>query len=121
MRHQALFALLLVSIMFMAVGCSTAAPGVTNQAGTYIAAFDAKPEKLTKAAQAVCEELKLTIVTSNVTALDGYIEAKTAQDREVTIKVSRLNDTQSQVSVRVGVLGDGELSTLILDKIKQRL
>ena len=102
-------------------GCSTASPGVTNQAGTYVAAFDAGAEKVTKAAEAVCKDLKLSVTTASATELDGLVVAKTAKETEVKIKVARLTDKTAQVSVRVGYLGDGELSKLILEKIKEKL
>ena len=121
MRYFLLVCLLLSLTLIWIGGCSTAAPGITNQAGTYVAAFDGKPDKVTQVAENVCKDLKLTILKANATTLDGLIEAKTAQNSSVTIKISRLNDTQSEVSVRVGVLGDSELSIMILNKIKARL
>lgn len=121
MRTLIFGGLMLVALMLGVVGCSTAAPGVTNEAGTYVAAMEAKPDQVAKAAEDVCKELKLTIVTANASALDGLVEAKTAQDTSVTIKIQRMTDTQSEVTVRVGVLGDSELSMMILNKIKARL
>ena len=121
-RHMAIPMLLALGVMSLALtGCRTAAPGVTSAAGTYETQFHGSPEKVTEAAKAVLEEMHLTKVNSKWTNIDGLVTGETAQGTEVQVKVNRKDDKVSAVAVRVGYLGDKDMSLSILEKIKAKL
>ena len=106
----------------LAVGaCKTSKPGVKYVAGSYQQRFAAAPPQLVDAARAVVEDMKLILIDSEATELDGKVVARTAQDRKVNISVESEGPDVSLVSVRVGTLGDEEISQMILDKIKEKL
>jgi len=81
----------------------------------------AAPDKVTTAADAACEDLKLTNIDSTATKVDGQVRAYDAQGQEVAIDVEQAGDNVSKVSVRIGVTGDAAMSRQIVDHIKSHL
>ncbi len=53
--------------------------------------------------------------------LNAILIARTAEDKKIEIKVSRVGDITSRVQIRVGVFGNEVQSLAILDKIKANL
>lgn len=112
-------ALTLAALLLTA--CSTSAPGVVNKGGTYETLLDGTTTKVTEAAKAAVADLKLKLVTSSATEIDGNVEALTANDTSVTVRVYRETERTSRLTIRVGTLGDQAMSMLLLEKIKARL
>ena len=102
-------------------GCQVVSPGVTNNIGSIQALIAATPEEVTGAAKSVVEEMKLILVSAESTGLDGKVVARTAQDKNVKIVITRQDNNVSHISIRVGSLGDTAASMLILDRVKERL
>ena len=117
---RVMFVLLAVCMM-LAVGCKTDQPGVTNRAGTFKATLAAGPAAVTEAAKEVMEDMDLIVISSEATAIDGRVIARTAQDVKVRIDSKQVGESVSEVFVRVGKLGDKDLSLTILDEIKEEL
>jgi hypothetical protein len=105
--------------MLSAAGCQTSQPGVTNTMGRYDMAVNAPPPRATRAALNVLEDdYKFKVESSALTAIDGKVEAQSAQGTKIWVWVERQGDNGSLVSVRVGA-GDEKLSLEILGKIKE--
>ena len=113
--------LLLVVCFAVVVGCKTDQPGVTNTAGTIKATLASTPDAVTEASKKVLEDMDLAIISSGSTAIDGKVEARTAQDVKVKITCDTAGDNVTDIAIRVGTLGDKELSLAILDAIKEEL
>lgn len=118
---RVLFVAMCLSLGLLTVGCSTHEPGVKNVAGTIEGYVDASPERTVAAAETVVKDLKLVLISAVSTKLDGKVVATTAQNREVTIDVERVGDNVSEVSIRVGTMGDEALGLKIFTDIKKQL
>jgi len=66
------------------------------------------------------EELGLARVSDAHDDTAGAIIARDASDDKVTIKVARLDDERTQISIRVGLFGDEAQSNRILSEIRER-
>lgn len=107
--------------LWLTWGCSTLQTGVTNEAGTVVANLDSTPEKIAAATRDAVKDLNLALISAQADENDGLVEARTAQEVRVKIKMTAQGDKTSQVSIRVGTLGDEALSLRLLNRIKARL
>ncbi len=119
-RNRMWLALLAMSLLLVG-GCKTNEEGVTNRVGTIKATLAANPAAVTEAAKQVLEDLDLVIINASSTAIDGRVVARTAQDVKVRVDSERVGDNVSEVFIRVGTLGDTDLSLTILNEIKEEL
>ena len=72
------------------------------------------------AGQAVAD-LKFARISENKDALVCVLVARTAEDKKIEIKVTKVSDSLSKVQIRVGIFGDELVSISILDRIKSHL
>jgi hypothetical protein len=63
----------------------------------------------------------MPVVSQQRDALKGTIMAKRADGSDVRVQVKYLTDRTTEVSVRVGLLGDRDASTRIHEAIQARL
>ena len=112
---------LLCICLLMMVGCKTEQPGVVNRVGTIKATLAASPAAVTEAANEVLDDMDLIVINSSSTAIDGRVVARTAQDVKVRVDSQKVGENVSEVFIRVGKLGDSELSLTILNEIKEEL
>ncbi len=111
---------LLIALAFTG-GCQVVSPGVTNNVGSIQALIAASPEDVTGAAKSVIEDMKLILISAESTGLDGRVLARTAQEKNIKIIITRQDNNVSHISIRVGSFGDTAASMLILDRVKERL
>lgn len=109
------------TMLLLAGGCSTNQPGTNDTLGSVTTNISGTPDKVTAAAVKACNDLQLTEVVSNSSAVDGSVTARTAHGDEVTIGISQSGDKVSMVSIRVGATGDQALSQQIIDGIKKHM
>ena len=119
-RNRAFFGLLGVCLL-IAGGCQTDQPGVTNRAGTIKATLAASPAAVTEAANEVLSDMDLIIINASSTSIDGRVVARTAQDVKVRVDSEKIGENVSEVFIRVGKLGDADLSLTILDEVMEEL
>jgi hypothetical protein len=120
-RNVLALASLTLLLALSAIACKTSEPGVTNRMGTLVSLVDATPDQVATAAERALTDMKLMGVTSKATQLDGLVEARTAQNDEVTIRINSVGENVSEIRIRVGNLGDTGISQTILAKIKANL
>ena len=113
--------LLVVLVSLVMGACTTPQPGVSNKMGTVTAKLNGAPQDVTEAARQTLEDMDLVIVSSGATGIDGKVVARSAQEVKVTVEVERAGENLSELSIRVGMLGDEDVSLSILEKIKRRL
>ena len=112
----------MLALSLLAIGaCKTSQPGVKRIGSTFNKPFPANPEQVTEAAKAAVDELKLILISSESTEMDGKIVARTAQDRRVDITIEKEAEDVSRVHVRVGFFGDEDVSMTILEGIAEKL
>lgn len=119
-RSRVVLGLLCVCFLTM-VGCKTEQPGVVNRAGTIKATLAASPAAVTEAANEVLSEMDLIVINSSSTSIDGRVIARTAQDVKVRVDSEKVGESVSEVFIRVGKLGDADLSLTILNEVKEEL
>jgi hypothetical protein len=102
-------------------GCSTSQPGMRNTMGRVSATLGARPDKVAAAAERVMKRMDLIRVTETSTKVDGEVVGFTAQDKKVTISMKADGENRSAVGVRVGAMGDSNLSVLLLTGIEKDL
>src|SRR5262249_29182217 len=73
------------------------------------------------AAQKALAELEFAKINDHKSGVDAQLVARTALDKRVEIKLTKVADRLTKVQIRVGVIGDQDLSLMILEKIKKRL
>ncbi len=126
-RVAALSALLLAgSALTLTSGCIVAAAGAGAGAVAYVrgdlnATLDASLDRCVHAADRAVEQLQFAKVSESKDALQGVIVARNAADKKIKIEFEHASDTQTKISIRVGVFGDETISMAILDKMKAAL
>jgi hypothetical protein len=89
--------------------------------GSYSATIGAEPDEVVYVVEDVVQDLGLNMVSADATAVDGVVNAQTAQGKDVTIRVEKAGPGASTMWVRVGPFGDRDLSDEIIAGTKQRL
>ena len=129
MKTTMKFRLMLAAAMLASslTGCVAVIAGAAG-AGTVAwvqgrleAVLDANYEKAVTAANLAIKQFQFAKISEKKDALTAILIARTAEDKKVEIKVSKVGDQSSKVQIRVGFFGDEALSLTILDKIKTNL
>lgn len=120
-------ALALAALAGLQSGCLVVAAGAAG-AGTvaYIrgeldAALEGRYDAVVAAANHAVADLKFARISENKDALTAVIVARTADDKRIDIKVTKVSDNLSKVQIRVGIFGDEFISVSLLDRIKANL
>jgi hypothetical protein len=109
---------------WVAIGAAAAAVG----AGTYYYVkgdlkrnYEAPMDKTWDATVKALEALKINVESKQHDALTGVINGKLADGKSFTVNLKRLNESSTEVGVRIGTFGDRERSEAIHDKILSSL
>ncbi|HKX45209.1 MAG TPA: DUF3568 family protein [Planctomycetota bacterium] len=131
-KHLVSACVLIAATLVSASGCTTA--GVLLAAGAAAGAvtvayvegdlethLDASPVQIAAATEKAFEDLELTRLESDVTELDGRIEAESSEGKSVVVQLESLEDGRTKISIRVGHFGDEGLSRQVLERIREHL
>ncbi len=109
---------------WVAIGAAAAAVG----AGTYYYVkgdlkrnYEAPMDKTWDATVKALEALKINVESKQHDALTGVINGKLADGKSFTVNLKRLNESSTEVGVRIGTFGDRERAEAIHDKILSNL
>lgn len=107
----------------VAVAAAGAAGGtVAYLRGDLETAFHAPIEKVQRAiSQALQNDLQLHMISTNQDALSGKYVARTAKDERIVITLSSRSPELTEMTIRVGIFGNEDLSRRILTAIEERL
>ncbi len=108
------------SCVLLVAGAAGAA-GAMYVNGDFDARLPASPKKCAEAARRVLEDLEIKVTRCDASALDGRVEGKSALDKDIAITLKRDTETETKITIRVGVWGDESVSRQIYEKIKARL
>lgn len=125
-KRIVLLALLLSSLGFIS-GCAVVLAGGAG-AGTvaYIkgelqGTLDASLSRSLQATNRSLQSLRYVKVSQEADSTQADITARTAEDAKLSIKLSRLTDHATKISIRVGLFGDRTVSQNLLDEIRRKL
>ena len=119
-----------IVVLILIVALCSCVPTVVNRESGYNVAYVAgqlqarqdKPiDDVWLATQDALVDLGLTVSSKEKDSLTGAIVARGAEDKKVSVSLERLSDNRTMVRIRVGVLGDENLSFAVLDRIENRL
>ncbi|HVU17847.1 MAG TPA: DUF3568 family protein [Candidatus Didemnitutus sp.] len=78
-------------------------------------------EKVFVATQAAIKDLQFVPIETKKDALVARLVARTALDKKVEITVTKAGDRVTKIEIHIGVVGDQDMSQLVLDRIKRGL
>ena len=109
-------------------GCAVLVAGSAAGVGTlaYIQGelkdqLPASPGETKAAIAEAVKSLELRQIKIDADNLSGDYDLKTGSDETVSIRYEKISDRATQISIRVGIFGDENLSRALLDEIKQNL
>ena len=109
---------------WVAIGAAAAAVGT----GTYYYVkgdlkrnYEAPMDKTWDATIKALDALKINVESKQHDALTGVIKGKLADGKGLTVNLKRLNESSTEVAVRIGTFGDRERAEAIHDKILSSL
>jgi hypothetical protein len=118
---------LLAGVAIGASGCLLVAVGA-GAAGTvaYVkgeleATLDAGMDKSYDATLKALDQLQIVPTQKLKDSLSAEIIARTSDDTKITIKLARVDEKITKMTIRVGVFGDQAQSTAIYERVKQNL
>ncbi len=124
----------LISLMFIPVlllnftGCVAVVAGAAGGAGTAFWLEGKIREevktplpKVVEATTSALKSMRLEITKTTVKDEVAQIKSKYTDGRVIWIDVKKLTQDSSQIEIRVGMKGDKEASTKILERIKRYL
>ena len=95
--------------------------GVAYVKGDLEAVVEATPRKVVAKTEAALESMGIAVLAANANDVEGTVNARTADDKKIMIKVSKQTEATSTLSIRVGTFGDEAMSQAIYEKIKAKL
>lgn len=117
--------LCLITLGLGTSGCVPVIVGGAATAGAYAYAtgelkdtLNASPQQTRRAIESALQRLNLRVLSQSADGLTGQYELRTGDERRVLIRYQRVADLATKVTIRVGVLGDPELSNAILREIE---
>jgi hypothetical protein len=113
-------ACLLIVAMLVLPACETSQAGVKSDYLRQWTTVDADVADTTDAVEEVLNDMELLDVKASHTAIDGQVEAETADDTEIEVAIKKEGDG-SEVTVWVGKVGDPELGKEILAAVEDKL
>jgi hypothetical protein len=102
------------------VAAAGAGAGVLWVRGAIETNLDRDLDRVYRATQDAVADLQFAKVSERKSGLDAQIIARTALDKKIDIKLEKLGSA-TKVTIRVGMMGDQQLSISILDRIKSHL
>lgn len=102
------------------VGCSTDAPGVKSNYVQQWSNVSGSVEEVTEAAEDILGEYELKDIKTKTTKLDGSVTGSKADGTVIKVDVRKLTSETSEVSARVGTVGDPTLGVEIVNKIEEK-
>ncbi len=128
MPKKIVFIMFLLAAPILFSGCAAflLATGAAAGAGTFAyvtgelrAVDEVELETAHKAAIEAVEELNFAVLYKEKDAIHSRIEASTAADTDVKIKMEKTSDSLTEIRIRVGIIGNKSLSQRILETMRE--
>jgi hypothetical protein len=119
--------LLVLAALPWLAGCVVVAAGAVGAGavayvrGELEASVENNLDATYRATQRALAALEFAKISEHKSALDAGLVSRTALDKKVEVKLTKVTDKLTKVQIRIGLVGDQQLSLTILDKIKAEL
>src|SRR3954468_12122279 len=126
LRVSGMIAVMAIMVMTQS-GCLVAAAAgaaggtVAYMKGDVEAVVEGNVQQTFDATKAAMDELKMPLLATWASAMEGHVEARVGTDNKATVNINGQSEKISKVTIRVGTFGDQGLSQAILEKIKANL
>jgi hypothetical protein len=126
-KTRIVLAVFLAGMPLCASGCLLVAVGagaggtVAYIKGELEATLDAGMDRSYDASLKALDQLHISPIQKTKDALTAEIVARTAEDKKITIKLTRVDEKITKLSIRVGFWGNQTQSTTIYERIKLNL
>lgn len=97
-------------------------------AGTYVytegrleSVEEAPLDRVYEASRQALADMEYPIREASKDALEAHLEAEQADETPVYVSMERKSDNSTELRIRLGVVGDGEVSQMILSRIREHL
>jgi hypothetical protein len=120
-------ALLALATLPLLNGCVVVAAGAVGAGavayvrGELESSLEADLDAAYAGAQRALAKLEFAKIEESRSGVDARLVHRTALDKRVEIKLKKVTDRLTKIEIRVGVVGDQELSLTLLDKIRAEL
>lgn len=120
-------ALLAVAALPWLTGCVVVAAGAVGAGavayvrGELESSVEAGLDATYAAAQRALDKLEFARIEQRKSGLDAHLVHRTALDKRVEIKLKKVTERLTKIEIRIGLVGDQELSLTLLDKIRAEL
>jgi hypothetical protein len=121
---NSLFCLVLVSSLFAASGCGllsrsdTSSEVISFIKGELFSKIDQDLKSVYNASKKVATESQFVSKSDRIDAFSAVLKYEDAQQRKVDITLENEAPEVTRIKIRVGLLGDAELSTKLFEQIK---
>lgn len=112
---------ILTGCVAVAAGAAAGAGAVAYVEGELQVTLPNSYDRVVGATRSALKDLEFVKVSESKDALTGIFTYRTAADKKVTVTLNKIDDKSTKVGIRIGLIGDQDLSHIILDKIKSRL
>lgn len=126
-RVRLVLALLALAALPLLNGCVVVAAGAVGAGavayvrGELESSLEANLDTAYASTQRALARLEFAKIEENRSGVDARLVHRTALDKKVEIKLKKVTDRLTKIEIRVGVVGDQELSLTLLDKIRAEL
>jgi len=119
--------MLYVAAAVMLSGCVLAAVGA-GAAGTVayvkgdLEVIESKDlDTVYDATKKALADLELNAIQDNKDKMGATLVSRDSQDKKVTVRLTAVTDTSTEISVRFGTFGDEAKSAMVYNKIKENI
>jgi hypothetical protein len=108
-------------------GCVVVAAGAVGAGavayvrGELASSLEHELDAVYRATQSVLARQEFARIDERKSGLDVQLVYRTALDKRVEIKLEKITDRLTKVKIRVGLVGDQDLSMMLLEKIRAEL
>lgn len=126
-RCRLFAALLALAVLPWLSGCVIIAAGAVGAGavayvrGELATSLEHELDDVYRAAQVALAKQEFAKIEERKSGLDAQLVHRTALDKRVEIKLEKITDRLTKLRIRVGLVGDQDLSLAILEKIKAEL
>ncbi|MDO8302408.1 MAG: DUF3568 family protein [Sedimentisphaerales bacterium] len=123
MKRMQVVLVLLGGIALLAGGCSKSIDGSSYNyaSGNFSTMLSDDVQKSFEASLKALDQLQLVHRETAKDVLGARIVTKTSADKKVTIMLTRASDTMTELTIKIGAMGDKDMSRTIYAKIIENL